>query len=138
MDLEKEYLPGRGEIFLSADAPREERCFADKLKIKSININSDFKRAYFRGIRKLSGNMVLYVRRVFSSGLFYGITTSKKVGCAVERNRARRLIREALFSLNLKSQGYHIVFVARRSILKLKMYDVQREIRYLLGCVNVE
>ncbi len=137
MGSEKECQREQGETFLSADAPREERHSVDKLKMKSISVNSDFKRAYFRGIRKSSNNLILYVRRVFSKDLSYGITTSKKVGCAVERNRARRLIREALLSLNLQSQGCHIVFVARRSILKLKMYDVRKEIEYLLKCANI-
>lgn len=105
--------------------------------MKSIKSNSDFKRAYFRGVRKSSKNLTLYLRRVFSKDLYFGITTSKKVGCAVERNRARRLIKEALFGLNLNLQGYHIVVVAHRSILEFKMYDVQNEIRYLLRCLNV-
>lgn len=134
----KECRQGQEEMFSSADVPREERCFVDRLKIKSINTNSDFKRAYFRGVRRSSDNLILYVRRVFSKNLSYGITTSKKVGCAVERNRARRLIREALFGLNLKSRGYHIVFVARRSILEFKMYDVQKEIKYLLRCASID
>ena len=105
--------------------------------MKSITSNSDFKRAYFRGVRRASKNLTLYLRRVFSKDLCFGITASKKVGCAVERNRARRLIREALLGLNLRIRGYHVVVVARRSILELKMYDVQNEIRYLLRCLNV-
>lgn len=46
-----------------------------------------------------------------------GITTSKKIGNAVERNRSRRLIRAAFREIYKKYenelQGYDFVFVAR-------------------------
>jgi ribonuclease P protein component len=47
----------------------------------------------------------------------YGFVTAKRIGSAVMRNRARRLMREAvrLFHSNIK-QGYDIVLVARPGI----------------------
>ena len=54
-----------------------------------------------------------------------GITTSKKIGNAVERNRSRRIIRAA-FRENLPSikGGYDFVFVARSRTRHLKSTDV--------------
>lgn len=54
-----------------------------------------------------------------------GITTSKKIGNAVERNRARRIIRAA-FRDNLPylKNGYDFVFVARSRIKHLKSTDI--------------
>ena len=54
-----------------------------------------------------------------------GITTSKKIGNAVERNRSRRVIRAA-FRDNLPSVkgGYDFVFVARSKTKYLKSTDV--------------
>lgn len=45
-----------------------------------------------------------------------GITTSKKVGCAVERNRSRRIIKAAfqnVFNSGCISGNWDLVFVAR-------------------------
>ncbi len=65
-----------------------------------------------------------------------GITASKKLGGAVERNRARRIIREAYRTLIREGSGinekpYYFVFVARkRCFLKeTKMQDVLRDMR---------
>ena len=54
-----------------------------------------------------------------------GITTSKKIGNAVERNRARRIIRAA-FRDNLPylKNEYDFVFVARSRIKHLKSTDI--------------
>ena len=60
-----------------------------------------------------------------------GITTSKKIGNAVERNRARRIIKVAY--RNCYSQiktGYDLVFVARNKTVKSnsnQIYDVMKQ-----------
>lgn len=54
-----------------------------------------------------------------------GITTSKKIGNAVERNRARRVIRAAYRSLEGKICGnYDFVFVARTKTIFTKSTDL--------------
>ncbi len=53
---------------------------------------------------------------------------------AVERNRAKRLLRESvrlLFS-EFKDKGYDIIFIARKYILNGKIQDVLEDMRYLL------
>lgn len=51
----------------------------------------------------------------------FGITAGKKVGGAVERNRAKRIIRAAYRKNELLLPlGYDIVFVARAEILEKK------------------
>ncbi len=56
-----------------------------------------------------------------------GITTSKKIGNAVERNRSRRVIRAAFRDIfpSVKG-GYDIVFVARSKTGYLKSTDVSK------------
>jgi ribonuclease P protein component len=54
-----------------------------------------------------------------------GISVSKKVGNAVQRNRAKRIIRAAYRICEDKFPiGYDIVFVARPSVNDKKMQDV--------------
>ena len=54
-----------------------------------------------------------------------GITTSKKTGNAVERNRSRRVIRAAYSALEPSISGsYDFVFVARSKTSRVKMQTV--------------
>ena len=79
----------------------------------------------------------MYVRRVFCKEIRLGITVTKKVGCAVKRNRARRLIHEAFRTIDSECVNYHIVVVAHQGILNLKMQDVKREICYILNYFKI-
>ena len=76
--------------------------------------NRDFRRAYQRGRSFVSPILVTYVIKNKNNNLRIGITTSKKIGKAVERNRSRRVIRAALREISEKIKpGYDLVFVAR-------------------------
>jgi ribonuclease P protein component len=66
-------------------------------------------------------------------GIRCGFVVGKKVGGAVGRNRARRLIREALRQrLPLLKPGYDLVWVARSSISEADFRSVQAAIDDLL------
>jgi ribonuclease P protein component len=62
-----------------------------------------------------------------------GVTASRKVGGAVARNRARRLLREAARRLypRLKS-GWDVMLVARAAILEVKEPQVEEALASLL------
>ena len=70
----------------------------DMDKFISICRNNDFRRLYAKGKSFVSPLVVVYVKKNRNQGLRVGITTSKKIGNAVLRNRSRRVIREAAFS----------------------------------------
>ena len=61
----------------------------------------------------------------------FGISVSKKVGTAVKRNRAKRVIRAAYAPLEDKLyKGFLIVVSAKPEIAEAKSTDVQNEMRY--------
>ncbi len=80
----------------------------------TLTENRDYRRAYQRGRSFVSPTLVTYVIKNNKNNLRIGITTSKKIGKAVERNRSRRVIRAALRELKDSIKpGYDLVFVAR-------------------------
>lgn len=80
----------------------------------TIKSNCDFRRIYGRGKSFQSPALVSYVMKNRAGICRIGITTSKKIGNAVERNRCRRVIRAAYASLEDRISGnFDIIFVAR-------------------------
>lgn len=99
-----------------------------KAKVVSIRLNKEFKRAYYKGRFKAHPFLVTYaVKTRFNTR--FGITTPKKIGSAVCRNRARRIIKAAYCMLlaegKLPCKGYDFVFVAREGINGRKMQEIK-------------
>ena len=106
-----------------------------------------FVKAYTGGRRAPSKTCTVYVlkdrqaRRIMKSRPDkqyinrIGITASKKIGGAVQRNRAKRVIREALRLImqeyTLKT-GHLIVIAARERATVSKMQDVKRDVQSAL------
>lgn len=82
--------------------------------------NKDFRTLYYRGDSRVHPGLVTYVRRNRLGVPRVGITTGKKVGCAVQRSRARRVIREAFRPHYPLIGGWDIVFVARTKTPSMK------------------
>lgn len=77
---------------------------------------------------KKQNPMKEYVNRV-------GLSVSKKIGGAVGRNRAKRVIREAYSEIDRESgikRGFLIVIAARTAATEKKMQDVKRDMQYCL------
>ena len=86
-----------------------------------MNDNKDFLTLYKKGRYTASKYSVIYVRpngRPFNR---LGITAGKKVGNAVSRNRAKRIIRLAYRQSEVDMPvGMDIVIVARTAITEVK------------------
>ncbi len=84
------------------------------MRILSIKRNNDFLRLYRRGKNAASPYFICYVAPNRLGKVRLGITTSKKIGKAVARNRARRVLRAAFREvLPMIRGGQDIILVAR-------------------------
>ncbi|WP_322175312.1 ribonuclease P protein component [Acutalibacter caecimuris] len=107
-------------------------------KIVPLTRNNDFRRAYARGKSYVSPVVVVYVIKNRYKMLRVGITTSKKIGNAVHRSRARRVIREAYRQLAGRVRpGVDLVFVARGRTPYVKSTEVQRHMEKQLKAAGV-
>ncbi len=100
------------------------------LTFTTLNRNADFHRTYRRGKVYTSPALVSYVTKNRAGICRIGITTSKKIGNAVERNRSRRVIRAAFRAVEPQlNPGWDIVFVARSKTKYLKSTQLEAIMR---------
>ena len=117
------------------------------MKFISLTENHLFSKAYGSRQRAVTHSVAVYVlkdrheKRLKAANPQkesvnrVGIAASKKIGGAVERNRAKRVIREAYRltdrELGIK-RGFIIVIAARERSAVCKMQDVKRDLQYAL------
>ena len=99
-------------------------------KYESIKLNKDFRFLYARGKNIVSRSIVVYLRKNQLQHCRLGITSGKKIGKAVQRNRARRVIRVAFRTLLPQLDGcYDCVIVARTRCVFASSAQVTKELR---------
>lgn len=101
---------------------------------EKLKQNYEFRRAYTRGNPFVSPFFVLYCVKGKKDKIRLGITVSRKLGSAVCRNRAKRII-TAAFRANLPilTPGYDYVIVARTRILSVKSTELAEQLRKFLN-----
>ncbi len=91
-----------------------------------IKTNKEFSRAYKKGRYCVDDNVCVYYIKNSSPYNKLGITTPKKLGNAVIRNRAKRIIRAAYRECEQYIPlGYDLVVVARNKIVDKKSSDIK-------------
>ena len=92
-----------------------------------IKQNYEFRRLYHRGKSAANRYLVLYCMKNRLGRNRLGLTVSAKFGGAVQRNRAKRLFREAyrLHEAEFK-MGFDFVLVARARMLGASCADVEK------------
>ena len=104
------------------------------MRYRPICKNRDFARVYKRGKSFVHPQLVLYVCRNRVGHTRVGLTATKKVGHAVVRNRARRVMRAALAAHLPEDVGsVDIVLVARGQTAKLKSTQLEKTLCKLMA-----
>ena len=104
----------------------------------TLTQNKDFRTLYYHGRSQVHPLLVTYARKNKLGYCRIGITTGKKLGKAVQRNRCRRLIREAYRTLSPAPKGgWDIVFVARGRMVQSSMMKVRGVMGKQLSALSV-
>ena len=109
---------------------------------KSLKGSVNFKRVLKQGRYVSGSNVAIYVKRnnLDEEKNLLGICVSKKHGNSVIRNKLKRWVREAYYSLeNIVDKYYNIVILYRKGIEVEKMdyFTVKDEIRRLFTKIEL-
>ena len=103
-------------------------------KVRILKENHLFARAYRKGRCFSAKTVAIYIlKNRDPEHTLYGITVSKNRGKAVQRNRAKRIIREAYRTFRpFIKKGHIIVIVARQPCVGAHLSVVTAELEDLL------
>jgi len=100
-------------------------------RTKSLKLNRDFRRLYYKGKSVACGYVIVYINKNRFGINRLGLTCGKSVGKAVVRNRVKRLIRESYrLSEDRLKIGYDIVIVARTRAAGKSFEMIYKDVRY--------
>ena len=120
-----------GQTLLNFQLPKRER----------LRKPAEFRRVYAEGKRFEGRFMTVFITPSQTEFQRFGVTASKKaIGNAVERNRAKRLLRETFRlnkgELNEVKIKFDWVLNARRSLLKVKLRMPFEEFRQIVAKIK--
>ena len=107
---------------MSQALPRAER----------VRRRPDFERAYDRGVRMHARFMTVFIAPNEGAHPRFGVAATRKLGSAVERNRAKRRARE-LFRRHKTVDALDIIIVPRREMLDAPFTSLEADYAAVLA-----
>jgi ribonuclease P protein component len=100
--------------------------------------HADFERVYQQGRRHFAAHMtVFYLRRQAGSGARVGYTVSRALGGAVDRNRMKRRLREAVrLSWQGMNEPFDIVINPKKTLLQAEFPELMKEVERALEVIQ--
>jgi len=105
--------------------------FSRRLRLRKRSEYLDVRRY---GHKRHCPDFIVIFKKTDGSPTRLGLTVSRKVGGAVQRNRVKRLVRE-FFRSNYKriGPGLDISIIAKRGSPSLSYAEVSRQLQFLTG-----
>jgi ribonuclease P protein component len=97
-----------------------------------IKTRAQFQRIYHDGVRVHGRYSTVFVLANQLQIGRLGIAATKKLGGAVQRNRAKRLIRE-VFRRNKVAPGFDVVVIPKRELLEASLITLETDYRSTLA-----
>ncbi|MBR0466213.1 MAG: ribonuclease P protein component [Clostridia bacterium] len=106
---------------------------------EKLKQNYEFHRAYNRGDSYVAPEFVLYIVKGRREKIRLGITVSRKLGTAVARNRAKRVLTAAFdMAKEYTVPGYDYVIVARSRVLAKKSTAIAEKLCRILSDAGIK
>ena len=100
--------------------------------------SEDFKRVRQSGKSYAHPLVVLVVQPNSSDHIRVGVTAGKTTGTAVHRNRAKRLLREAVRPLLASlASGWDLILIARPALVTATLADTRTAVKTLLHRAHI-
>lgn len=113
-------------------APSPSHASQRFLATEHVRKRADFELIYKTGFKRSGRLMTMFTMEREAGPARLGIAATRKMGAAVERNRAKRLVRE-VFRHNKPAAALDVVVVPRREILDAPYDRLESEFRSLLS-----
>ena len=97
-----------------------------------IRRRAEYKQVYELGARFHTRYSTVFILRNQAGVGRLGIAATRKLGGAVQRNRAKRLIRE-VFRRNKIAPGFDVVVIPKRDLLDASLDALEADYRHLIA-----
>ena len=101
-------------------------------EFKSLRKNWEFQAVYRNGKSKANRCFVMIIKKNDASSNRIGISVSKKLGKAFERNKIKRYIRETFKTRKEYVKNYDIIVIARPGAKELPFLEFGSSIDHVL------
>ena len=111
------------------------------MRLVTLKKRRDFVLSNKYGQKSHNKNFILqeyYNPNISDQGLMFGFTATKRIGSAVKRNRAKRIMRALILSFLkedniLFKEKYSYVLIAKQSSLKASFFEMHNQLKQCLS-----